>query len=148
MNDGGSTNSVMPKVYWPYCSAAVSADRPSVDCSVPSTSDWSSSVIRLMPPPASVMGTPMRSSCPMVRPSGSGTSVPGVRSSRPSAHSRKRSPSAVPQVTPAMAPAAPSSGAAPRCSKKAQSPSPTASLQADSMIWLTAVGVMLPSPWV
>ena len=100
-----------------------------------------------MAPPATVMGTPILSSCPSVSPTGS-SGPPLSLGQRRSAHSRNSKPSAVPQVTPAMAPAAPVSGAAPLRSRKAHSPIPTSSLQADSMIWLTAVGVMFPSPWV
>ena len=101
-----------------------------------------------MPPPASVMGIPIRSSCRAVLPQPSGTPLPLPPLRRRSVHSRNSSPSTEPQVTPAMAPAAPVSGDAPPCSKKAHRPSPITSLQADSMIWLTAVGVMSPMPWV
>ena len=55
---------------------------------------------------------------------------------------------AVPAVTPTMAPAALSSAVLPMCSTYQARGRPMPSFSRASSTWLTAVGVMLPWPWV
>ena len=104
--------------------------------------------MRLMPAAPSVMGMPTVSSSRSTALRAGGTST--------AARSRRRSRNTVstvrdsrdPAVTPAMAPAAHRDESAPRCSSTRHRARPMTSLPADSVIWLTAVGVMSPKPCV
>ena len=102
-----------------------------------------------MPTEPRVTGMPMRSTCCRISRRLSGVSVPRLpRRARSSQTVSTSSPTAAPTVTPEMAPAAHSLGVAPCRTSSHAAVSPTTSLQADSMIWLTAVGRMSPRPCV
>ena len=93
--------------------------------------DWSSRVMKLMPPAPSVMGTPIFSSWPSTSRREGGVSLPMQEGSHRRA--RTSSASSEPAVTPAMAPAAPISGETPRTVRRYHvRPSPTTSFPADS----------------
>ena len=149
IKDAGRAKSVMPKVYSPYKAAASTSLSPRELCSVPRTRAWSSSVMRLMPTDPKVTGMPIFSTCPSISSRLSGTSVPRLPRCDRSSHTASTIRAmAAPTVTPKMAPAAHSLGAAPRLVSSHAAVRPTSSLHADSMTWLTAVGRISPRPWV
>ena len=102
-----------------------------------------------MPAAPSVMGMPAVSSSRRTADRAGGVSEAMMGRRRRSRYTASTaSDSRDPAVTPAMAPAAHRDESAPRCSSTRHRPRPMTSLPADSVIWLTAVGVMSPSPWV
>ena len=102
-----------------------------------------------MPTEPRVTGTPICSTRRRISRRLWGTSVPRwpLRLRRSQRVSTAR-PVAAPTVTPEMAPAAHRPGSDPCRTSSQATVRPTVSLQADSMIWLTAVGSILPRPWV
>ena len=139
----------MAMLYWPFRAAADSSDSSRAFCSWPMTILVSMMFRMLIAELLRVMGMPMARICRIRWLLPEGTSRDCVRFRCFVKYPTKNSmETAVPAVTPRMAAAAPISRLMPMRSTYHASGRPMASFKSASSTWETAVGVMLPWPWV
>ena len=139
----------MAMLYWPFRAAADSSDSSRAFCSWPMTILVSMMFRMLIAELLRVMGMPMARICRIRWLLPEGTSRDCVRFRCFAKYPTKNSmETAVPAVTPRMAAAAPISRLMPMRSTYHASGRPIASFKSASSTWETAVGVMLPWPWV